>query len=836
MKGLNKICSENGLAPVKYEISEPYDIPISNKGVTIGLKVIKVKMGEIPDSLALSQKKDRKDPKTGKWITKKVIYQLLAKIGLGHPDGFVPFEKKLDSPEKAQQIMTLAQDEIKRKLALSKNKSYSYLLQPEFASEWDKLWDPITKEGKTYSVKFRGIWANQVSPSPDCPAEVYQKISIDPRFREEYPICEHCKLNKRGQTSRKTIYIANEFDPKELRNPDGTKRQPTLEETIRGKQTQLGTDCIDKYVALEKFFKRLEKLKEAAMKEQNNKDKPKRKSDAFAGYTKAPKDLELVLANTLKAMDSYYGYSRNWYDRSKGLIGSIGKRFYHTRWDTYQTSRAKWGVPNAKNTEEAKAIRQWWIDKKDAPLPDEEWNIVALALRNLIGSEQLDKYLPDMISKYKEAHPEKEKPRGYGYQTPTPTPTPAPTPAPAPTPTILDNNPVEPIEQQPVGQIEEPETVQQMEPAVEQPNIISIDQIEIGDRFLDKFKYVKSIPYNKGGGYVCKFKRGNKEYTYFMNGNQDFGAKEGIQEGQEIYLKGVRGEEKKRPYWAGGKQHWAMNYYISNLSVVKPGEETAPTDINPQVETPTTEPQAEMPITEPTTQETIKQEAPTEDGEEKSLNQFMEEKYNEMIQNINENYDYSKEDKKVEADLFIREYLRDIKKRNPEFNIEDWKETILVELARSGLEDAEELVRGLAEIPSCQNKKYKEKSDGTITPILNAPEVVANSKVRVIESQNYIKSQKGIKIIESKNYIKKAQIQHDGKFEYYTIQDKSENGWPRFCVYGFRKFPQGSVYAGRMGKFFINDYFSEEEAIKAYPQAKSNISSPIKTNLNNLSR
>jgi hypothetical protein len=61
-----------------------------------------------------------------------------------------------------------------------------------------------------------------------------------------------------------------------------------------------------------------------------------------------------------------------------------------------------------------------------------------------------------------------------------------------------------------------------------------------------------------------------------------------------------------------------------------------------------------------------------------------------------------------------------------------------------------------------------------------------------------------------------------GKFDYYTIEDKGGDVMP-FAVYGWSRYPRGSVMEGQTSKSFIEVYANEAEARAAYPQADEGV-------------
>jgi hypothetical protein len=57
------------------------------------------------------------------------------------------------------------------------------------------------------------------------------------------------------------------------------------------------------------------------------------------------------------------------------------------------------------------------------------------------------------------------------------------------------------------------------------------------------------------------------------------------------------------------------------------------------------------------------------------------------------------------------------------------------------------------------------------------------------------------------------------RFDYYTIQNRSDEDYPRWCVYGWGTYPSHSVLAGQAMKCFLDSYDSYEEALAEHPEA-----------------
>jgi len=406
---------------------------------------------------------------------------------------------------------------------------------------------------------------------------------LDGQFWYSSPqYCHACQVKKAGATARKATYVGvvvpqSQMKNKTMRGPDGqeqvmmrnvtnrqsgqTEQQPVKvirdEDIENAQQQQFGGKCIDPFDAV-KTINNLKRWVNSARKyrEEYEKAKAKKKHKGGGwGYGSIGSDVLFATAIHLLRTPAAQ-------DRDYRLLNSLwrGARSYERK----QDEMAKPGYdPNAQQrgryygkapdiSEEdfriGKEARRWWMDKVgglDLEDYDDGRNKVNLSIVSTIGLKDKNlRNLLAMVRMYLEANQITLEPAPIQESEPVAAPEQIAAPVPTPEPVAAPEQIAAPV---PTPEPEGPAGVD---------NITEVDE---GSTFTAHLKFVSSRPFQRGGytNYLNEFRgRDASKYILFTN-REPWG---GAQQGEEIYVKGIKGPTNAR----------YRNTQIKKLEIVDP--------------------------------------------------------------------------------------------------------------------------------------------------------------------------------------------------------------------------------------------------------------------------
>lgn len=252
--------------------------------------------GEPPNPLGNPVKETRNPDGTVSY--EEVVYQIIGSIQIVPVAGFEPKEEKFKTKPEAIQFANMMNEQ---------DPSRPYEVGKKNRSQIFKELYPET-QGLFYPATYIGKWRTIVDHYPNTP-------SWKQEYKEGNPLdCDHCGTKKRGQSSRRSVYVAIEYPAAQLITENGKPRDPLPEEMMAGKQVWIGTKCVQGQKGALQFISDLTKLKEEAM----GAEKEGRASDSFGGSMRSPKGIVPIMAHYFAAGKHRPGKGGNWYKRRWG--------------------------------------------------------------------------------------------------------------------------------------------------------------------------------------------------------------------------------------------------------------------------------------------------------------------------------------------------------------------------------------------------------------------------------------------------------------------------------------------------------------------------------------